>query len=102
MRSLHSLRRGFTLVELLVVVLIIGALVGIILPAVQSSRESARRAQCLNNLKQMGVALHDYHDIHQSLPAGCMPDIPDPIVGQGWGWAVMLLPHLEQRPLYDR
>jgi len=96
-----GVRRGFTLGELLVVVAIIGILAALILPAVQASREAARRAQCSNNLKQIGIALHVYHDVWHSLPEGCMTDYRDPWVGQGWGWAAKLLPELEQKTVYD-
>jgi prepilin-type N-terminal cleavage/methylation domain-containing protein/prepilin-type processing-associated H-X9-DG protein len=86
-------RRGFTLVELLVVIAIIGVLVALLLPAVQSAREAARRSQCANNLKQMGLALHNYHDTFQRFPFGWSD--------RGAGWTTMLLPYIEQKPLWD-
>ena len=98
-------RVGFTLVELLVVIAIIGVLVGLLLPAVQAAREAARRMSCTNNLRQLGLALHNYHDAFRSFPSGWMPtSTPDVDNGFGerWGWTVFVLPHLEQSPLYEQ
>lgn len=99
---------GFTLIELLVVVAIIGTLVGLLLPAVQAARESGRATQCRNNLRQMGVALHHYHDHGRRLPAGWAGVVrgsDPPVVADdqpGWGWASRLLPQIEQGALGDR
>src|ERR687898_633618 len=94
--------RGFTLVELLVVIAIIGILVALLLPAVQAAREAARRSQCVNNLKQIGIAIHNYHDAHKKLPPG------SPLVGPnddpqlpGMTWAGLILPYMEEGAIYD-
>ena len=95
-----SQRRGFTLVELLVVIAIIGILVALLLPAIQAAREAARRAQCVNNLKQLGVALHNYHDAMQVFPAGHTLD--NRTLGDRFTWPVALWPYLEQEALYSQ
>ena len=94
-------RRAFTLVELLVVIAIIGILVGLLLPAVQAAREAARRTSCFNNMKQIGLALHNYHDTYKSLPSGWLAHdpatrLPMPEGVNGWGWASLVFPFLEQ------
>jgi len=96
-------KRGFTLIELLVVVAIIAILAALLLPAVQQAREAARRAQCKNNLKQIGIALHNYADVQRTLPPGYVSlfDANGDDTGPGWGWAAMLLPQIEQTPAYD-
>ncbi len=105
------LARAFTLVELLVVIAIIGVLVALLLPAVQAAREAARRTQCVNNLKQIGVGFHNYHDTFGVLPpayviqpgGGGVHGPPDPETrdaGPGWAWGALLLPFLEQSPLH--
>jgi prepilin-type N-terminal cleavage/methylation domain-containing protein/prepilin-type processing-associated H-X9-DG protein len=95
-------RVGFTLVELLVVIAIIGILVALLLPAIQAARESARRSQCQNNLKQIGIGLHNYHDTNKMFPAGNIT--PGNCCGtQSYAnWAIALLPFIEQTALYDR
>lgn len=87
-------RRGFTLIELLVVIAIIGILVAMLLPAVQQAREAARRMQCVNNLKQVGLAMHNYHDTHNCLPPGNRSTLYA-------NWAVYILPQLELGNLYN-
>jgi prepilin-type N-terminal cleavage/methylation domain-containing protein len=99
--------RGFTLIELLVVIAIIGVLVALLLPAVQAARESARRIQCQNHLKQMGLAFHHHHDVHKHLPTGGWgwDWVGDPDEGvdskQPGGWAFNILPFIEGKNIYD-
>lgn len=101
-------RRGFTLIELLVVIAIIAVLIALLLPAVQQAREAARRTQCKNNMKQLGLAMHNYHDTFRVFPPGWIA--VDPATNaqsaheglSGFGWGTMLLPQLDQSPLYNQ
>ena len=105
----HSLQpRGFTLVELLVVIAIIGTLVGLLLPAVQSARESARRSQCTNNLKQLALGIHNFHDANKKFPLtfkatdAYKSGMTDATYGQGISWTAFVLPFIEQSALFSR
>jgi prepilin-type N-terminal cleavage/methylation domain-containing protein/prepilin-type processing-associated H-X9-DG protein len=102
--------RGFTLIELLVVIAIIGVLIALLLPAVQAAREAARRSQCLNNLKQIGIALNTYHDLHNTFPPGYVSfykldgsdaGMAEDDIGPGWAWGAMILPQMEQGPIHN-
>jgi prepilin-type N-terminal cleavage/methylation domain-containing protein len=97
-----SHRRAFTLVELLVVIAIIALLIGLLLPAVQRVREAGNRTQCVNNLKQIGLACQNYHDAQVSFPPGYVASVAFPDTTPGWGWAAFLLPYLEQNPLHAK
>jgi prepilin-type N-terminal cleavage/methylation domain-containing protein len=97
--------RGFTLIELLVVIAIIAILVALLLPAVQQAREAARRSTCKNNLKQLGVAMHNYHDVHNCFPTGCIfgdYNTSYPGVANKTTWMVHILPYMEMNNLYDK
>ncbi|MBI1346483.1 DUF1559 domain-containing protein [bacterium] len=111
----HRGRRGFTLIELLVVIAIIAILIALLLPAVQQAREAARRTQCRNNLKQFGLAMHNYHDNSNTFPPGLVAPttlwstcsvmsngvaVPD-TNSRMWGWGTLILPFLDQAPLYN-
>ncbi len=114
-QSKSSHQRGFTLIELLVVIAIIAILIALLLPAVQQAREAARRTQCRNNLKQLGLALHNYHDNYGAFPPlFVMPVVPtnstnhatatganSANMAPGWGWMAFLLPYIDQAPLYS-
>ena len=100
--------RGFTLIELLVVIAIIAILIALLLPAVQQAREAARRTQCKNNLKQLGLALHNYHDVHKCFPIGYQRaghfdgNLTNANGGSGFGWSFYILPYIDQAPLYNQ
>ena len=97
---MFSRRRAFTLIELLVVIAIIAILIALMLPAVQQAREAARRSTCKNNLKQLGLAMHNYHDVHRFLPFGSNPGNHG--LRQALTWRFDILPHMDQAPLFNQ
>jgi len=106
-RPLRAVReRGFTLIELLVVIAVIAILIALLLPAVQQAREAARRTQCRNKLKQIGLALHNYHDTHGVFPPGYVDRVSDSTqpssgdLGPGFAWGTLLLPYLDLSVLF--
>ncbi|MFV1965004.1 MAG: DUF1559 domain-containing protein [Pirellulaceae bacterium] len=99
--TLCSWRAGFTLVELLVVIAVIGILIALLMPAVQAAREAARRMQCGNNLRQVGIALHNYHGTHKVFPPGYVAPRSH-WWGPSWSWSSFVLPYLEQKATYNR
>ena len=109
MSVVHRKQRGFTLIELLVVIAIIAILIALLLPAVQQAREAARRSQCQNNLKQLGLAMHNYHDTANTLPPGNIyhgtshpqAHLPYTANGPAWGWVLHLLPMLDAANVYN-
>ena len=98
--NIRYTRSGFTLVELLVVITIIGILIALLLPAVQAAREAARRMQCANNIKQVALALHTYESAKSCFPPGLIWDCPGSRC-YVWGWSAYTLPYMEQQGLYD-
>src|SRR5688572_18349252 len=103
-RSIRPPRSGFTLVEILVVVAIISILIALMLPAIQAARESARKTKCANNLKQIGLAIHNYMDVKKSFPPGyvtkVLPNLDDG--GPGWSWGPMIMPHFEEGAAFEQ
>ena len=93
--SIPAARRGFTIIELLTVITIVSILMALLLPAIQMARESARRLQCSNNLRQLGLAMHMFHDGHSQFPEGNIPN-------RLWTFQSKLLPYVEQQSLYDQ
>ncbi len=98
---MSKFRRGFTLIELLVVIAIIAVLIALLLPAVQQAREAARRSQCKNNLKQIGLAIQNYHDTFILFPMSYTTDATFTTATRGKSWITGVLPYIDQAPLYN-
>jgi prepilin-type N-terminal cleavage/methylation domain-containing protein/prepilin-type processing-associated H-X9-DG protein len=99
--SVPAVRRaGFTVLELLVTIVILGVLIALLLPAVQASRETARRTTCKSQLRQLGLALHNYHEVNRCFPPGSYVMGPSFPMQSGWGWGAMVLPYAEQSAVY--
>jgi prepilin-type N-terminal cleavage/methylation domain-containing protein/prepilin-type processing-associated H-X9-DG protein len=101
-QSAAASRAGLTLIELSVAIAILGILVALMLPALSATREAARKTQCSNQLRQIGIGLHAYHGLYSKLPPGYVADLTNGRDGKGWGWGAILLPFIEQRTLTDR
>ena len=97
------MRRAFTIIEVLVVVTIIGVLIALLLPAVQSARDSARRTQCASNLKQIGIALLNFENANKHFPSGYVSNYDNAgnDTGPGWGWCAFILPEMEENAIYQ-
>jgi prepilin-type N-terminal cleavage/methylation domain-containing protein/prepilin-type processing-associated H-X9-DG protein len=93
---------GFTLIELIVSIAVVGVLAALLIPAVQASRDAARRTACKNQLRQLGLALHMYHEVHRCFPPGSYVMGPSFPMQTGWGWGAMLLPYIEQNAMYTQ
>ena len=107
MKTRYSVKRGFTLIELLVVIAIIAILIALLLPAVQQAREAARRTECKNNFKQLGLAMHNYHDVARCFPSATYGiTVPTGLGTEGrdgdWAWGTMILPYIEEANLYNQ
>src|SRR5579871_5665604 len=102
MTARYSRSTGFTVIELLVAIAVIGVLTALLLPAVQSARAGARRASCQNQLRQLGLGLHLYHDGHGCFPPGSYIMGPSFPIQSGWGWGAMVLPFVDEGPLYEQ
>lgn len=95
-------KRGFTLIELLTVFAVVAVLTALVLPAVSAAQDEARQRTCMNNVKQIALAMHNYHDVHKVLPPAWISAKPDASLGTFFGWQAMLLPYLDQAPLYNQ
>ncbi|MEM6690460.1 MAG: DUF1559 domain-containing protein [Planctomycetota bacterium] len=100
--SQRHFQQGFTLIELIVSIAVVGILIGLMLPAVSEARQTARRMQCSSHLRQIGIGLHSYHNVHSSFPAGHLAHLERGRDGKSWGWGALLLPYIEKQALSQR